>query len=285
MTNFVASADGTRIAFDRFGQGAPVVLVSGLFCSRPMTQDLANRLAEQFTVINYDRRGRGESSDTAPYAVRREIEDLGALIDAVGGEAAVYGHSSGAGLALLAAATGLSITRVVLHEPPYGGNDAASRASARKLARNVWTAVARGDHDTAVTTFLIASGIPAEAAQDSGRDPGMRAVAPTMPYDFAVMGNFNDGGTIPVDLVRSVDIPALVLLGSTSPEFFATTAMRLTKLLPHAQLCVLDGQNHAAPAEFVAPAVAAFLTGQTEHATYKRAVHFCVHGPFGRIRR
>ena len=115
MTDFVISADGTSIAFDRLGDGPPVVVVGGLFCDRQRTHDLAELLAKQLagrcSVVNYDRRGRGDSTDTAPYAVEREIEDLGALIAATGGEAAVYGHSSGAGLALRAAARGLPITR------------------------------------------------------------------------------------------------------------------------------------------------------------------------------
>ena len=115
MTSYVTSADGTRIAFDRLGEGPPVVIVSGLFCVRQTTQALAEELAQVFSVINYDRRGRGDSSDTPPYAVEREIEDLGALIEAAGGSAFVYGHSSGAGLALNAAAAGLPITRLVLH--------------------------------------------------------------------------------------------------------------------------------------------------------------------------
>ncbi|WP_378735174.1 alpha/beta fold hydrolase [Nocardia brasiliensis] len=259
MTDFVTSADGTRIAFDRFGDGAPVVLVSGMFCSRPMTHDLATRLAERFTVINYDRRGRGESGDTAPYAVQREIEDLAALIDELGGKAAVYGHSSGAGLALRAAAAGVPITKLVLHEPPYGDDSDESRRSARELAEQVGAAVEQNRPAEAVRIFLTAAGAPPEAAQASSQDPGMQAVASTMPYDLAIMGDSDTGGVIPLDLVRAVDVPVLVLLGDASPEFFRNTATRLTQLLPEARLTVLEGQDHGAPAEFVAPPVASFL--------------------------
>ncbi|GAA5104175.1 alpha/beta fold hydrolase [Nocardia iowensis] len=259
MTDFVTSADGTRIAFDRFGDGAPVVLVSGMFCSRPMTHDLATRLAERFTVINYDRRGRGESGDTAPYAVQREIEDLAALIDELGGKAAVYGHSSGAGLALRAAAAGVPITKLVLHEPPYGDDSDESKRSAGELAEQVTAAVEQNRPAEAVRIFLTAAGAPPEAAQASSQDPGMQAVAPTMPYDLAIMGDSDTGGVIPLDLVRAVDVPVLVLLGDASPEFFRNTATRLTELLPEARLTVLEGQDHGAPAEFVAPPVASFL--------------------------
>jgi pimeloyl-ACP methyl ester carboxylesterase len=119
----VASADGAQIAFERFGEGRPLILVGGALCDRAATRPLAEELAHHFAVINYDRRGRGDSGDSSPYAVEREIEDLGALIAEVGGTALLYGHSSGACLALQAAARGLPVTRLVLHEPPYGPDD------------------------------------------------------------------------------------------------------------------------------------------------------------------
>ena len=158
MTTYVTSRDGTPIAFDRLGQGPPVLVVSGMFCDRDTTKELAGLLGQHFSVINYDRRGRGESGDTAPYAVEREVEDLAALIDEAGGEAAVYGHSSGAGLAVRAAASGLPITRLVLHEPPYGLDDEQSRDSARALAGNVRAALAEDHPADAIRLFLADSG-------------------------------------------------------------------------------------------------------------------------------
>src|SRR5215203_7086866 len=115
----VTSSDGTSIAFERLGDGPPVIVVCGAMCDRALMRPTAEELAKYFTVFNYDRRGRGDSGDTAPYAVEREIEDIAALIDEAGGSAFVYGHSSGAGLALHAAAHGLPIARLVLHEPPF----------------------------------------------------------------------------------------------------------------------------------------------------------------------
>ena len=259
MTNHVSSPDGTKIAYDRLGDGPPVVLVSGLFCHRPMTQPLAERLARDFTVIHYDRRGRGESGDTPPYAVEREVEDLAALIDRIGGAAAVYGHSSGAGLALEAAAGGVPITALVLHEPPYGADDDDEKAQARRLADDIRTAVAEDRRADAVRLFLTASGMPPEMAGQVAGDPGMQAVAPTMPYDFDVMGHTSRGGVIPGDLVRTVDIPTLVLAGTASPEFFRDTATRLAELLPQGRYTLLEGQDHGAPADVVAPVVAEFL--------------------------
>jgi pimeloyl-ACP methyl ester carboxylesterase len=261
MTTFVTSADGTRIAFDRLGSGPPVVLVSGMFCHRPATRPLADLLAERFTVVNYDRRGRGESGDTAPYAPERELEDLAALIDEVGGTAAVYGHSSGAGLALHAAAGGLDIPRLVLHEPPYGPDDEGSRRAARQLAEDVAAALAEGRPGDAIRLFLADSGLPAEAVTGMAEDPAMRAVAPTMPHDFEVMGDLSRGGALPEEVVRQVGVPTLVVAGSASPGFFLDTAALLTKLLRHGEQVVLDGQGHGAPAEVVAPVVAAFLAG------------------------
>ena len=265
MTRFVTSADGTQIAYDRLGQGAPLILVGGIFCDRTSTQSLAEKLARQFSVINYDRRGRGASGDTPPYAVAREVEDLAALIAKVG-EAAVYGHSSGAGLALNAAAGGLPISRLVLHEPPYGADDDESTHAARELAENVRAAIAEDRRSDAISLFFTGSGLPPEMVEGMSADPTMLAVAPTMPYDHEVMGDYRRGGTIPDDLVRAVTMPTLVIAGEASPEFFRDTAARIAALLPNGTLTMLEGQDHGAPAEVVAPIVAAFVTASLPEA-------------------
>lgn len=260
MTSYVTSADGTKIAFDRLGQGPPVVVVSGMFCDRQTTQELAEQLAHQFSVINYDRRGRGESGDTAPYGVEREVEDLSALIAAAGRTASVYGHSSGAGLALHAAASGLPITRLVLHEPPYGADDDESQRRALELAESVRAALAEDRRADAIKLFMADSGMPPEMIERMSSDPKMHAVAPTMPYDFEVMGDVSRGGTIPDDLVRAIRIPTLVIAGGTSPDFFRATATRIAEMLPHGMHTVLEGHDHGAPADVVAPVVAEFFT-------------------------
>jgi pimeloyl-ACP methyl ester carboxylesterase len=266
MTRYVTSVDGTKIAFDRFGHGPPVVVVSGIFCDRQTTQELAERLAHQFTVINYDRRGRGQSGDTAPYAVEREVEDLGALIAEVGGTASVYGHSSGAGLALNAAASGLSMSNLVLHEPPYGPDDEESKREARKLAENVRAALADDRRADAIKLFFAASGMPPEMVEGMSSDPKMLAVAPTMPYDFEVMGDVSRGVTIPEDLVRAIGIPTLVISGGASPDFFRDTAARIAEVLPNGKHTVLEGHDHGAPADVVAPVVAGFFTTRSTKA-------------------
>ncbi len=263
MTSYVTSTDGTQIAFDRIGQGPPVVVVSGLLCDRLRTQELAEQLAEQsagqLSVVNYDRRGRGESTDTAPYTVEREVEDLRALISQAGGTAAVYGHSSGAGLALNAAAKGLAITRLVLHEPPYGPDDEASKRSAQDLAESVRAALAEERRADAITLFMADSGLPPEMVEAMAGDPGMLALAPTMPYDHEVMGDFSRGGTIPEDLVRAIGVPTLVIAGGASPDFFRDTTARIAEILPNGKLTVLADHDHDAPADVVAPVVAEFL--------------------------
>jgi pimeloyl-ACP methyl ester carboxylesterase len=258
MHTYVTSADGTRIAYERFGEGSPLVIVGGLFCDRKTFQPLAEQLAPRFAAITYDRRGRGDSGNTLPYAVVREVQDLAAVIAAAGGVASVYGHSSGAGLALEAAAAGLPINRLLLHEPPYGGNDEESQREARELAETVRVAIAEDRRGDAIKAFLTASEMPPEMAEGASHDPKMLAIAPTMPYDFEVMGD-SQGGTIPEERVRAVRVPTLVILGGASPEFFHETANRLVDLLPNGRLTVLEGQDHGAPPEVVAPVVAEFV--------------------------
>ena len=259
MTEFVTSADGTRIAFERIGSGEALIVVGGLFCDRQSFRPLAEQLAAQVQAISYDRRGRGNSGDTLPYSVEREIEDLAALIAAAGGSASVYGHSSGAALALEAAASGVPIRKLLLHEPPYGGDDEESQRDARQLAETVQSAIAEGRHAEAIRAFLKASGMPPEMTDGPSRDARMLAIAPSMPYDFAVVGDTTRGGTIPVDRVRRIDAPTLVIAGGASPEFFRETAQRLHELLPNGTLTVLEGQDHGAPAEVVAPVITDFV--------------------------
>lgn len=270
-TAHVTSADGTRIAFDRLGDGPPVVVLGGLFCTRQATAPLAEALAGRgLTVFNVDRRGRGDSGDTPPYAVAREVEDVAAVVEAAGaataagggaGGVALYGHSSGAALALEAGAAGVPLARLVLHEPPYGGDDEESVAGARELARSVTAAVAEDRRADAIALFLSSAGMPPEMVEGAAQDPQMQAVAPTMPYDFAVVGDEERGGRVPEDLVRSLVMPTLVVAGSTSPDFFRDTASRLVDLLPDGRLATIEGHGHEAAGDVVAPVVAPFLAG------------------------
>lgn len=256
----VTSADGTTIAYDKFGTGQPVIVIGGALCTRQTLNPLAVQLAQDFTVISYDRRGRGDSGDTAPYSVEREVEDLGALITQVGGVAAVYGHSSGAGVVVQAAARGLPMSRIVLHEPPYGTDTEEERRAGKELTEQLEKLLAADQRKEAVELFLTAAGMPAEAAVEAAI-PELVAVAPTLAYDFAVIGNASTGGAIPFDLISRVTQPALTLCGTAAPDWMIQTARELAKALPGGQYAELDGYGHEAPAEVVAPAVREFLAG------------------------
>ena len=167
----VSSSDSTKIAFDRLGDGPPVIVVGGQLCDRAVTHPTAEELASHFTVINYDRRGRGDSGDTAPYAIEREIEDMGALIAEAGGTASVYAHSSGAGLALHAAAAGLPITKLVLHEPPYVPDGEEERRISREYAKNLKAILSEGRRGDAVELAMTMVGMPQEMVDQMRRGP------------------------------------------------------------------------------------------------------------------
>jgi pimeloyl-ACP methyl ester carboxylesterase len=258
-TRYATSADGTRIAFNLYGQGAPVILIAGILSDRRRLQGLADALARDVTVIHFDRRGRGQSGDTAPYALAKEVEDIAALVEVAGGSASVYGHSSGAGLAAHAAAGGVRIDRLVLHEPPFGPDDEASKAGARAFASSIQSLIRGGRHVEAITTFMEAAGVPAEMIDEMIRDPDTVRMAPTMLYDIEIMGEIRDGGSIPRDIIRVIEAPTLVLAGQESPPFFMDSAADIAGHLHDGRLQILEGADHGAPAELVAPAVAAFL--------------------------
>lgn len=255
----VTSADGTPIAYDRYGSGAPVIVIGGALCDRTTLQPLAEELAKDFTVVSYDRRGRGDSGDTTPYSVAREVEDLGALITALGGVAAVYGHSSGAGLLAVAAASGLPITKVVLHEPPYGPDDDESKRESDESGATVTGLLALNRRAEAVEQFLAMAGMPPDVATAMSQDPGIIAAAHTIAYDFAVM-DAAPGGTVPFELLAKVTQPALAICGSASPPFMIDSAHAVAKALPSAQLVELAGQHHAVPPEVLAPVLVEFFS-------------------------
>ena len=258
----VRSKDGTTVAFDRLGDGPAVIVVGGATCDRAMTRPLAEQLAQHFTSINYDRRGRGDSGDTAPYAVEREIEDLAALIAEVGGTAFVYGHSSGAGLALHAAAHGLPISKLVLHEPPYVPDDEEEQRTSREYAEKLKAILAEGRRGDAVELFMTTVGTPQEMVDRMRSEPwwaGMEAIAPTLAYDSEVMGDSSRGGTVPVDLVGRVTLPTLVLVGGASPAWMIEIAGQIADALPNGQHRVLEGQEHVVPPELLAPVLVEFF--------------------------
>jgi pimeloyl-ACP methyl ester carboxylesterase len=202
----VTSADGTPIAFERLGAGPPLIVVGGASCDRAKMRPVSEAFARDFTAINYDRRGRGDSGDTQPYAVEREVEDLAALVDRAGGNASLYGHSSGAGLALHAAAHGVAVDKLVLHEPPYSPDREEDRRSAREYGEQLETLLSDGRRGDAMELFFTIVGMPAEMVAEMRRSdpawPALESLAPTLAYDSRVMGDVSHGGAMPADLAR-----------------------------------------------------------------------------------
>ena len=258
----VTSKDGTTIAFDRIGDGSPVIIVGGAFSQRkyPYLVQLAGLLAERFAVINYDRRGRGDSGDTQPYAVEREVEDLGALIDEVGGSASVFGLSSGANLALEAAADGLAIVRLALWEPPFA-LVGESPLPPDALVERYGEMIAAGRRGEVVEHFMKkVVGLPPEVVAQARKSPfwhEQEALAHTLVYDTILLGD----GSLPVERAAAVKASTLVLEGGESFPFMRGTARALADFIQYAQWCVLEGQTHEVAPEAIAPVLEEFFVG------------------------
>ncbi|HXA43275.1 MAG TPA: alpha/beta hydrolase [Candidatus Solibacter sp.] len=255
MVYTTQSADGTTIAYERSGDGPPLILVGGALNNRHSAAAHAALLEPRFSVIRYDRRGRGDSGDTPPYAPAREVEDLRALIDAAGGAAFVFGHSSGAVLALETAAAGAPITRLAVNEPPYLTDVSGGETSAA-TAREVQEALDRGDRGSAVEIFLRSTGAPFDPAiKESPWWPAMTAVAHTLPYDLAIVGN----SQVPTERLARISIPTLGLYGGASPSWAHDSIAAVTAAIPGAAMKVLEGQTHASAPEVLVPVLIEFF--------------------------
>ena len=256
MSDLVTSRDGTRIAFDRSGTGPPLILIdpAGHFRANSPFEELADLLNDDFTVVRYDRRGRGESTDTAPYAPAREAEDLAALIGAVGKPATLYGFSSGCLVALHASAAGLPVGRLVLVEPPIGSGSAESVAAQRAFTTQLQT---RAGAD-AVKHFLTGIGVPDDilaGMRGTAHWDAMVSVAPTLVYDSLLSEATNAG------LLRRVATPTLVVDSAGSSPDLTRMAADAAAMLPDATAQSLPGGWHGIPATTLAPVLTAFLTG------------------------
>ena len=260
--NEVTSRDGTRIAFDRTGVGPPLVLVGGALSDRSAARALTELLVPTFQVIAFDRRGRGDSADTPPYAVEREIEDLRALVEEAGGSAYVFGHSSGAVLALDATARGLPAERLALYEPPFvvdGSRPPLPAGYVEHLDR----LTVEGRSGDAVEYFMTAGvGLPAEVAAGMREEPywsALEALARTIAYDGRIMEDTMGGRPLPGDRWDSVAVPTLVMDGEDSPDWARTAVAALVDVLPNAERRTLPGQTHDAAPELLAPMLLAFF--------------------------
>jgi pimeloyl-ACP methyl ester carboxylesterase len=256
----VISKDGTAISFNRSGKGEPIILVDGALCSRsfgPMPK-LAQRLSANFAVITYDRRGRGESGDALSYAVEREIEDIGALIAAAGGSASLFGASSGAVLAMAAAASGLNVKSLAMYEPPLvaGGGGHLPPADSESQLRRL---VAEGRPSDAVKFFIVdIVGMPAISIWIMRMLPiwpKLKAVAHTLPYDAAILGDFS----VSSKATAAVKAPALVIGGERSPVELRSAVSAVADSLPGSTRQMLKGQTHNVSVKVLAPALMEFF--------------------------
>jgi len=257
----ITSIDGTAIAYEKQGQGPAVVLVDGALCYRsfgPMSQ-LAQLLAPRFTVYHYDRRGRGDSGDSQPYALEREVEDLAALIDAAGGTAFVFGTSSGACLALEAAfRLGGKITKLALYEPPYN-SDVAVRQAWEDYVRQLTGLLAADRRGDAVALFMALVGMPADQIEGMFHAPMwplFEAIAPTLAYDAAAIGKDR---SVPTGRAARVTVPTLVMNGGAGFAFMADTAEALARAIPEARHQILEDQTHDVNLEVLAPILADYF--------------------------
>jgi pimeloyl-ACP methyl ester carboxylesterase len=264
IVNTVTSNDGTTIAFDQSGTGPALILVGGMFEQRAMDSETAQLaafplLAEHFTIFHYDRRGRGDSADTLPYAVEREIEDIEALIDTAGCQAFVFGISSGAALALEAAlALGGKVQKLAMYEAPYN-DDAGARQAWKEFRKQLKELLAAGRHGDAVALFIMLTGASADQIDGIHQHPMWpmwEAIAPTIAYDAAAVG---EDASVPTERAANLAVPALIMDGSETYPFMHVSAVALANAIPHSQHRTLEGQTHEVAADAIAPVLVEFF--------------------------
>jgi pimeloyl-ACP methyl ester carboxylesterase len=255
----VTSADGTDIAIDRTGSGPPVILVCGGSVDRMSLAGVAQLLAPHFTVLNYDRRGRGDSGDTLPYAVEREVEDIDAVAGAAGGSAFLFGSSSGAALAMEGAIALDGITKLAMWEPPFLP-EGAPRPPA-DTAQTFTDLVEAGRRGDAVEFFMAkVVGLPPEFVQGARQAPfwaQTEALAHTLAYDATVMGDYS----IPTEKASSVKVPTIVIAGGADFSWMLETAQSLAAAMPNGETRRLEGQGHDVDPAVLAPVLIEFFGG------------------------
>ncbi|TMD91002.1 MAG: alpha/beta hydrolase [Chloroflexi bacterium] len=250
--NKLRSADGTQIAFDRSGAGPALVLVVGAFSDRSSTKKLALGLGSNFTIYEYDRRGRGDSDEVGPYSIEREAEDLAAVIEAAGGSAYAFGHSSGGALVLEAAATGVPIRGLTVYEPPY--TKGPSQAVASRLAEMAEA----GRNSEAVEAFLALMGTPGGVVEQMKAGPywgHMESFAHTLAYEVTLC----NGGSVPAERLAKISAPTLALAGGSSPAWAGEAAKAIAAAVPNGHARVLDGQGHGVADDVLIPVLKEFF--------------------------
>ena len=263
-TETVTSADGTRIATERVGSGPALVFVDGAMCHRDFgpARPLAAALADRFTVVYYDRRGRGESGNTLPYAPEREIEDLQAVIESAGGHPYVAGQSSGAALVFRAAAAGVPMRKIASYEAPWVGLRKDRQGNPRDYLGELQRLVDAGERGKAVDYFVVkmVGGprmLPVVLRLARSVWKQLQAVAHTLPYDTQVMGtDFN----APLDELAGIKVPTLVMVGSKAKKEMAEAQKTIANTVPDTKYLVLDKQSHQVTAAALRAPLLDFFT-------------------------
>ncbi|GAA0591172.1 alpha/beta hydrolase [Kribbella sandramycini] len=249
----VTSKDGTEIAYDVTGSGPGLVLIAGAFTARSYFSEYAEVLSRAFTVVNYDRRGRGDSGDSTTYSFEREWEDLEAVRAATGARFACA-FSSGVMVLLQ---SGAAFERLAVVEPPFR-IEGAPPAPERYLER-LREFVAAGERGRAAELFMVeAVGQPQEAVEQLRQTPmwaGLEAMAPTLVYDTLQMGD----SSLPTELLASIETPTLALYSNGSPEWFQESVRQTAAALPNATLQGHDGPFHTIPPETLLRALAGWM--------------------------
>ncbi len=251
----VQSTDGTKIAVQRSGSGPALVPVLGAFNDRASAAPFVDSFADAYTVVRYDRRGRGDSGDTEPYAIEREVEDLGAVITAIGEPAFVFGHSSGAALALEAAAGRVEIRKLVVYEPPYVGDGGGAGA---EFADRLAELSASGRRSEVAEAFILNTGASPEQVEQMKKTdswPRMEAMAHTLAYDVRLC----NGGSVPTERLANVSCPTIAYAGGSSSAWAPAAAEAIAAAVQDGEFRVLDGHGHGPPVEVLAPALIAFF--------------------------
>ena len=255
----VTSKDGTKIAYDKVGHGPMVIFVLGALNSRKSGATLAKLLAPHFTVINYDRRGRGDSTDTVAYTPQREVEDLSALIDEIGKPVYLYGHSSGAAIVLEAAIKLRNkIKKIAIYEAPYSLSNNDVKTS-KEYDRKLKKLLASGRNGDAVALFVSNVGVSDKQIQAMKRMPmwrGLEAMAPTLAYESGVL---DEGHKLPAARFATITVPTLVMYGGKGATSMRDIAQEISETIPKAQLRTLAGQTHGVSPKALAPVLKEFF--------------------------
>jgi pimeloyl-ACP methyl ester carboxylesterase len=259
MTEFVTSADGSRIAFNRDGGGPAVILIGGAMQFRafdPTTVELARQLAARgFTVINYDRRGRGETVAEPPFTLAREIDALRTLIDVAGGSAGLFGNSSGGAIALAAAAAALPITKLAMFEAPL---DDESGAEGAVFLEGIRERIAAGDDERIIEYFM--SDMPPEWLEGARRSEGwpmMVSIGPSLEVDAEALAWTQSAPR--AQLWADIPQQTLVMLGEETLDVMPPAAESIVATLPNARLVTIPASEHGWEPGVMAPQLAEFF--------------------------